>query len=86
MADYRRPPEGELASERALWRAVLLRAWLDLTGQGLGDLRGDPTTAEDVREDVLAWIGGDDFKEVCEMAGYAPGAVARKMLGALDGS
>lgn len=60
----------DVAGERALWRAVLVRALADAVApvvMGNESVRG-------VQDAARAWLRGQtaDFRMVCELAGYDP--------------
>ena len=50
-----------------MWTSVIDRARMDLAGVNL--YGADP---DEVRAEVEAWIGTDEFKSVCDLAGVNP--------------
>ncbi|WP_417741484.1 hypothetical protein [Salipiger sp.] len=61
------------AACRALWAAVLERAWSDSFGaRSYSSWKGTETLAV---EQARQWMGSDDFATVCLLAGLDPAAV-----------
>lgn len=55
-----------------LWQYCLIQAFKDLK------LKGDSKTNRQIRDEAHAWIGTDDFREVCLNAGIDPDALLEK--------
>jgi hypothetical protein len=69
---------------RALWRAVLVHALREARGRIIntgGAIR--PATRELEQRRARDWIGGRDFREVCELAGVS--VTAEEVLAVIDG-
>lgn len=58
---------------RALYRAIILQAIQDLGSNS------HKSEAKNAKRDAAAWIGTDDFKEICLRAGWTPEFILDKM-------
>ena len=64
--------------ERAMWRAVILQALLDAVS------KSGKEEANRSRRDARRWLSsGEDFDEICLLAGFQPSYVRRKICNTL---
>lgn len=79
---------GDASPERSLWIAVIEQAISDASimrapyGRKIKNVAKAlhaKAVRENLRKHAIAWVGSDDFVEVCELAGIDPG-VARKIF------
>lgn len=72
------------APERQLWCAVIGRGVQDATDRA-GPSPGTPQRQR-IRDEAQRWFSrnGEDFRFACEMAGYDPDYVRRRVLGLID--
>jgi len=63
--------EYEQLGFKSLWRSVLIQAIYDVSGTG-GNIE-----RKILRAETLAWLGSQDFYEVCELAGLDPKLMMR---------
>lgn len=70
--------------ERQLWCAVIIHTLYEAAGRVAYAERGEH---ERVRREAVAWFeeGGEDFGEVCDMAGLPPTAVRDNALKVING-
>lgn len=68
---------------RALWQAVLHQALSDAAGIKPSGTMAASLAVE--RRRIAAWVGGQDFVEVCDLAGVEPGPVRARIEAALRG-
>lgn len=70
--------------ERQLWCAVIIHTLYEAAGRIAYAERGEH---ERVRREAVAWFeeGGEDFGEVCDMAGLPPTAVRDNALRVING-
>lgn len=72
-------PFNAVRGEQALWRAVILQALVDAVSQSAKD------DTMRLRQEARRWLllKGDDFDQVCHLAGYAPDYIRRQVRLAL---
>jgi hypothetical protein len=68
-----------IRAEQALWRAVITQALMDASGNS------SKMEARYEKSQAICWLTGfsEDFKTVCDYAGYPPEYVRRNAIAAL---
>ena len=72
--------------ERTLWLAVLDQALSDAYGTSAGRGVGGELSAV-LKQHARAWFwgNGDDFKQVCDLAGIDPQTIRHKAIALMNG-
>ena len=68
-----------IGSEQALWRAVITQALMDAS------THSKKMEAKYEKSQAICWLGSmsEDFKTVCDYAGFNPASIREKSLAAL---